>query len=299
MSDDDGPDLSMFDFGDDDDSGAASKKPVVPAGEESSAAMQKRHRKEEQQLRTEAKAKQRDIPKGDRATRQAAEEELEASLQAMRTRHTEELSSGGFDDVTGLAAGVASVSVAPAKPAAKKKSKKQKAEDAERAREQRIADHHAGSGPSEREIEMGKLQEQLGPAGLSICDIPADGHCLYRSLAHEMQLQGQDIDFAQCRKDIAAYMRSHPADFLPYLAADGCDDIGVYCSTVESSTEWGGQLEITAFAHAKKRMVTVYSAGTPPLHTGEEYRDAGMPLELAYHRHYYGLGEHYNALARS
>ena len=69
---------------------------------------------------------------------------------------------------------------------------------------------------------------------------------------------------------------------------------------MESSNEWGGQLEITAIAHACRRCVAVYSADAPVLLTGSEYDVDGAPrLQLAYHRHYYGLGEHYNATTPS
>ena len=134
----------------------------------------------------------------------------------------------------------------------KKKSKKEKAEEEERAREKRISDHHAGAGPSERDVELGKLEAILSPLGLAVHDIAADGHCLYRSLAHQLQAGGEPIDFTQCRADIAAYMRKHPHDFEPYLE-EGCTDFGAYCETVEHSSEWGGQLEIAALAHARKQ----------------------------------------------
>jgi len=65
---------------------------------------------------------------------------------------------------------------------------------------------------------------------------------------------------------------------------------------VELSSEWGGQLEITAIAHASRRCIAVHSADAPLLLTGAEYEGNGPRLQLAYHRHYYGLGEHYNAL---
>eukprot|EP00962_Isochrysis_galbana_P043395 scaffold16504_cov105-Isochrysis_galbana.AAC.5 len=57
-----------------------------------------------------------------------------------------------------------------------------------------------------------------------------------------------------------------------------------------------GQLEITAIAHATRRAVVVFSADAPELLTGAEYEANGPRLKLAYHRHYYGLGEHYNSL---
>ena len=330
---DGGPDMSLFDFGDSDD-----EKQSKTSVSNDPKAILKRHRQEEQSIRTDAKAKLREIPRGDRAAKQAVDEELEKALEDMRNRHAEELE--GLEGVEALDVGVARMNVgsgasgggsSSGSKGGKKKTKKQKAEEEERAREQRIADHHAGAGPSERDVEMGKLSAILTPLGLAVHEIPADGHCLYRSLAHELQQSGEQADFLQCRKEIASYMRAHPDDFIPYLD-DGCTDISAYCDVVEQSNEWGGQLEITALAHARKRAITVFSADAPPLCTGEEYEENGPALSasarsslreccpskshpgclpllshsavaviagLAYHRHYYGLGEHYNAVVPS
>ena len=89
--------------------------------------------------------------------------------------------------------------------------------------------------------------------------------------------------------DVAAF------EELPAFTEEGCTDFGAYCETVEHSSEWGGQLEIAALAHARKRKVTVYSADAPALTAGEEYDDES-PILLAFHRHYFGLGAHYNAV---
>ena len=85
-----------------------------------------------------------------------------------------------------------------------------------------------------------------------------------------------------------------PLPLLP-LPETGATDLGAYCTTVESSSEWGGHLEIVALSHSRKRTVAVYSADGPPLLMGEQYADDGPRLTVAYHRHYYGLGEHYNS----
>lgn len=295
--DEGGPDLSCFSFADDSDDDGKAAAPPKPAD----PAVLKRHRQEEQQLRTEAKAKRNDIPKGDKKARAAAEAELEASLAAMRARHAAELTGDVAGATDALAAVSVSGSAAPApKPLSKAEKRRQKQQEEERERERRIAEHHAGAGPSERDVEMGKLDAQLAPLGLGVHEIPADGHCLYRSLAHQLSAHGDATDFEQCRRDAANYIRAHAADFVPYLAADGVGtsaaDVAAYCSVVEGSSEWGGQLEITAISHARKRAIQVFSADAPPLLTGEEYADAGPRLELAYHRHYFGLGEHYNAV---
>ena len=306
-SDDEGVDLGFTLAGDDDDDdGAASST-------EDRAAIVKRHRQEEQTLRAEAKQKLFAVPKSDKAGRLKAEEARDAALAAMQERHAREL--GEDPSVAAAADGVGAMGVSSSAASGggggggsggggkggKKKSKAQKREEAEKARDKRIADHHAGAGPSERDIEIAKLTEQLKPKGLALHEIPADGHCLYRSLAHQLQLGGDaGCDFQQCRREIAAHMRTHANDFVPFLAESGATDLEAYCAVVEGSNEWGGQLEITALAHARRATVTVYSADAPPLTTGEEYAAAGGPIiELAYHRHYYGLGEHYNAIVRT
>ena len=192
----------------------------------------------------------------------------------------------------------------------KAEKRRQKQEQEERERAQRIADEKAGAGPSQRDVELEQISAQLAPLGLAVAEVAADGHCLYRSLAHRLQAAGEAADFADCRRAAADYIRAHPSDFLPYLQAEedgpaaralASGGLEGYCALVEGSSEWGGQLEITAIAHAKKRCIAVYSAGAPkPLLTGEEYEGDGRPrLDLSYHRHYYALGAHYNAVVRS
>lgn len=292
MVGDDGPDLSCFDFGDSDEG-------VADTAEETRDQTVKRHRQEEQVLRTAAKERRNTIPKGDRAGRAAEESALESELQHMRERHARQLAADGVDHLVGAAAQL-SVSNQPAKQS-KGSKRRQKKEESDRVRDRRIAEEKAAAGPSARQIEMQKLVVKLMPLGLQVQEIPADGHCLYRSLAHQMQLDGQSrISFQHCRRDAAAYIRANPSDFLPYLAADTGDaseqSLDKYCGTIEASSEWGGQLEITALAHFHKRCIAVHNADAPVLLTGEDYDANGPRLQLAYHRHYYELGEHYNSL---
>ena len=243
MSDgEDGPDLSGFDFGDDSDDGAK-------AGE-SQEAILKRHRQEEQQLRTEAKARKHAIHKADKAARAEADAALEAALEEMRQRHAREL--GGGDE--GAASALRELSVgetkgkgkagkqAQAQQGGKSKADKRRAkkEEEERERERRIADHHSGSGPSERDVEIEAISKQLTPDGLRILDIAADGHCLYRAVAQQLG-EGSEA-YADCRQTAAQYIRTHANDFLPYIAAEGAE-LGPYCETVEKSNEWGGEYE--------------------------------------------------------
>jgi OTU domain-containing protein 6 len=96
-------------------------------------------------------------------------------------------------------------------------------------------------------------------------------------------------------------MREHAEDFAPFLGMlpDDAEYQG-YCDKVASvgDAEWGGQLEIRALCWSLGRRVVVYSADSPLLTMGEEATSDPTlpPLKLAYHRHYYALGEHYNSI---
>ena len=223
---DDGPDLSCFDFANSGDE------------EESREDVLKKHLQEEEQLRAEAKAKKKAIDKSDKPARRACEAEFAEALEQLAARHAKEL--GGVEDAAGAEA-MAALAVSEAKQG-KSAKRRQKREQEEREREQRMADEKAGAGPSQRELEMAQLEQQLQPLGRQIAEIPADGHCLYRAVAQQLMQHGSEgveEDYSGCRRLAAAYMRSHPGDFLPYVAAEGMD-MGTYTQQVEGSSEWGG-----------------------------------------------------------
>ena len=223
---DDGPDLSCFDFANSGDE------------EESREDVLKKHLQEEEQLRAEAKAKKKAIDKSDKPARRACEAEFAEALEQLAARHAKEL--GGVEDAAGAEA-MAALAVSEAKQG-KSAKRRQKREQEEREREQRMADEKAGAGPSQRELEMAQLEQQLQPLGRQIAEIAADGHCLYRAVAQQLMQHGSEgveEDYSGCRRLAAAYMRSHPGDFMPYVAAEGMD-MGTYTQQVEGSNEWGG-----------------------------------------------------------
>lgn len=52
-------------------------------------------------------------------------------------------------------------------------------------------------------------------------------------------------------------------------------------------------------SHVLKRPIEVIQAKGPVIIVGEEYKDKGFcPVTLTYHRHMYGLGEHYNSVTQ-
>jgi OTU domain-containing protein 6 len=98
------------------------------------------------------------------------------------------------------------------------------------------------------------------------------------------------------------YLRVHAEEFAPFLGLLPSDsDYEEYCRKVTSvgDAEWGGQLEIKALCSCLNRTMLIFSADSPVLKMGdEEGKDCSrIPLKLAYHRHFYALGEHYNSVA--
>mmetsp|Transcript_25205 Transcript_25205/g.63514 ORF Transcript_25205/g.63514 Transcript_25205/m.63514 type:complete len:138 (-) Transcript_25205:140-553(-) len=101
------------------------------------------------------------------------------------------------------------------------------------------------------------------------------------------------------RKMAASYMRTHPDDYMPFVIED-CDDPSAefekYCSDVEDTATWGGQVEIDALAHVLERHIAVYSTDLGCLNMGEKFQGTAPSLRVCYHRHAYGMGEHYNSV---
>eukprot|EP00064_Thunnus_orientalis_P009799 superscaffoldBa00001269_g9825 len=102
----------------------------------------------------------------------------------------------------------------------------------------------------------------------------------------------------RCRT--AEYMRNHADDFLPFLTNPNTgdmyttDEFEKYCSDVEHTAAWGGQLELQALTQVLHLPIEVIQADSPTIKIGEEYDSKA--ITLVYMRHAYGLGEHYNSV---
>lgn len=97
------------------------------------------------------------------------------------------------------------------------------------------------------------------------------------------------------RQVAAAYIAQNPDDFMPFLEKP----FDQYVKTIRETGEWGGHLEILALAKAYQVDINVlYGDGKiDKIECG-----SGSPaasLWLAYYRHSFGLGEHYNSLRKT
>jgi OTU domain-containing protein 6 len=193
-----------------------------------------------------------------------------------------------------------------------KKPNRQKARLARRAAEQaRVAEEaekEAGNLPDRKELEKAAMDAAFKKRGLEEKSIRADGHCLYAAVADQLRVRGDDVraddvraaatapngdDYRVVRHVAADYISSNPDDFTPFLE----EDLTSYVEKVRDTGEWGGQIELMALSKAYGSKICVLQGDGSVTEIGEGPDDKTM--WLAFYRHNFGLGEHYNSLRSS
>lgn len=199
---------------------------------------------------------------------------------------------------------------------AAKKPSRQKARLARRAAEKDAAAAQAATEaedlPNLRAKEREGMQGHYTSKGLEEQEIRSDGHCLYAAVADQLvdagiglqprvRIPGLDSDglidkpsYKTTRRVTASYIAANPDDFAPFLE-ESLDD---YVRTILETGEWGGHLELMALAKAYDVKIHVLQ-GTGQVDTIESGPQSEKDLWLAYYRHSFGLGEHYNSLRKS
>ncbi|KAH0978527.1 hypothetical protein GBA52_028246 [Prunus armeniaca] len=272
--------------------------------------MLSRHRKEISKLQDKEIEMKKAAAKGSKAEQKAkkkqVEEEISRLSAKLKEKHAEELASLGYS----------TINPDQAKPSKSSKRREKRAQQ-DAARERRIQEEQSNL-VSDRMIENEKLEKKLEPFGLTINEIKPDGHCLYRAIQDQLtHLSGGSSPhtYQELREMVAAYMRKHASDFLPFFLSenpvDGDSEDSLaerfenYCKEVESTAAWGGQLELGALTHCLKKHIMIYSGSFPDVEMGKEYKsDSGstnssdLSIMLSYHKHAFGLGEHYNSVVR-
>uniref|UniRef100_A0A7S2X9E5 OTU domain-containing protein n=1 Tax=Lotharella oceanica TaxID=641309 RepID=A0A7S2X9E5_9EUKA len=149
-------------------------------------------------------------------------------------------------------------------------------------------------------IENERIRAKLGPQGLEIQEVQADGNCLFRACEHQLRLAPEDEkgdgpvpDHSAIRKRAAETLASNEQDYLPYLLKDdgtlmSSEDFKKYCEKIGSTSAWGGQAEIAAISRHLGRQIIVVSAFADDLTMGRP--STLTPLKISYHKHYYSLG---------
>ncbi|KAK3065419.1 hypothetical protein LTS18_009262 [Coniosporium uncinatum] len=202
-------------------------------------------------------------------------------------------------------------------PHQSRKPNRAKARLARRAAEQEAtikeAKEEVKNIPSQRDIERKKMLAAFKERGLQEKEIRADGHCLYSAVSDQMAQLNLDMKpkietkvvedgerenevptYRKVRRAAADWIQQHPDDFAPFLE----EPLEEYVRKVRETGEWGGQLELLALAKTFGLDINVLQAqgGVEKIEGGG---DAEKALWLAYYRHGFGLGEHYNSLRKA
>jgi OTU domain-containing protein 6 len=186
-----------------------------------------------------------------------------------------------------------------------RKRNRQKERLARRAAEQDAAGQRAQEEAStmtdHRAKESEYMKKVFATHGLVEKDIDPDGHCLFSAVADQLSQSGipsgrtdsSEPEYKTVRRAAAAFMAENGDDFAPFLE----DDLETYVARIRDTAEWGGQLELTALARRYGAEIRVVQDGRME-RIGEQDGAHKTPkvLWLAYYRHGYGLGEHYNSL---
>ncbi|KAI1336745.1 OTU domain-containing protein 6B [Xylariaceae sp. FL0016] len=195
-----------------------------------------------------------------------------------------------------------------------KKRNRQKERMARRAAEQEAeaekAEKEAAGMTDHRRIERTYLDREFKANGLVEKEIRPDGHCLFAAVADQLEQRGIALSSSSTatadgaggekapgykitRRKATEYMSAHADDFAPFLE----EDLEAYTAKIRDTAEWGGQLELLALAKTYGVQVKVVQDGRTET-IGEADED-DRRIWLAYYRHGYGLGEHYNSLRKA
>jgi OTU domain-containing protein 6 len=153
---------------------------------------------------------------------------------------------------------------------------------------------------------------QFATRKLAEKEIRADGHCLYSAIADQLQQLEIPLGAApSSTPDVAAtlepyrvvrhaaaeYIEAHPNDFTPFLE----EPLDYYIYKIKNTGEWGGQLELMALAKKYNVAISVLQGDGRVEEINPDTSDAekDKQLWLAYYRHGFGLGEHYNSLRKA
>ncbi|XVF72550.1 hypothetical protein PTKIN_Ptkin12aG0130200 [Pterospermum kingtungense] len=306
----------MADVQDTDGKPCEESLPCSSQKQETRDEMLSRHRREISQLQNKELELKKAAAKGSKAEQKAKRKQVEEEIlqlsAKLKEKHAEELASLGYSNgndkstIDNLVKAIAGVSVIPQKdhPKPSKGAKRrEKRAQQEAAREQRIQEEQSNI-VSDRMIEDEKLEKKLEPLGFTINEIKPDGHCLYRAVEDQLAfLSGGSSanTYQELREMAAAYMRKHASDFLPFFLSENTIDGDLaekfenYCKEVESTAAWGGQLELGALTHCLRKHIMIFSGSFPDVEMGKEYKSDGT-IRLSYHKHAFGLGEHYNSV---
>lgn len=189
-----------------------------------------------------------------------------------------------------------------------KKRNRQKERLARRAAETEAAalaaEQEASHQTDHRSIEKTHMLAEFTKHGLVEHEIQPDGHCLFSAVADQLAQLAIPLErrpgeqgYKAVRRLAAEYIGAHGEEYSGFLE-EGVDS---YVRKIRDTAEWGGQIELAAVANVWGVEVWVVQDRETEVVKPQERREdrrEGRRIWLAYYRHGYGLGEHYNSLRR-
>lgn len=200
---------------------------------------------------------------------------------------------------------------APSEEGAQPKRNRQKERLARRAAEQEAeaikAEEEAAKLPNWKRQERTAMLKAFKTHKLDEKEIRPDGHCLFSSVADQLEQAGIDLRtkneaekteafrYKAVRRTAAKYIEGHPDEFEAFLE----EPLPAYVQKIENSAEWGGQVELIALAKSYNVEICVLQDGRLDKFSPEETEEEAKKIWVAYYHHGYGLGEHYNSLRKA
>ena len=271
--------------------------------------MLKRHRKEKKELQAKIQNLKKTSSKGDKKKKKEVQEEVIKLENDLATRHKEELESlsknNGVSDVSQLTerldiseendASKDCEDVPQHVSKAQKRRNKKEQLERERMLEIKAQEEINKLGP--RHMETSKILEILKDRKLALHDIPSNGDCLFAAICHQVE----NKDVSKLRRECVEQIKNKKMDYLPFLTHPKTGEMlndsqfEEYCLNMADTNAWGGQIELRAISEIMGRRIEVLQAEGSPVIIGDNVKNEHPTIILTYHRHYLGLGEHYNS----
>jgi len=291
-------------------------------------ALAKRHRKEKKDLQAKIQQIKKSASKGDKKKKKEVSDEITRLENEMKSRHEEEIKAltlveessqdvesvcNQLDSTTVSASTITNqqpdeqeqVGGGPSKLSkAEKRRQKKEQDDLKREAEIKAAEEANRYGP--RNIETQSIKQQLKDRGLTIHDIPSNGDCMFNSILH--QSPGLATGTSELRRATADELLANCFDYLPFMTSSNGEpmtqeEFDEYCQKMASQpTAWGSQVELRAIAQVFGVTIEVVQGEGPVVvvkgdreHLDKSKPGKSSPIVVTFHKHYFGLGEHYNS----
>lgn len=265
-----------------------------------------RHRNEKKDMQCKIQSMKKSVAKGDRKKKKEVAEQTAEIEEKLRLKHLDELQNKCTegDEEPPLIQDLQELKINDATPKVSRAEKRRSKKITQmKERQALIEEHDIKNIGGTRHVETQTLVKKLKNLGLVIFDIPSDGNCLYSAIVHQLkETCGKTLTVPEIRLKTSDFIKSNKDDFIPYLSHTDTGEMltdeqfDEYCHQVANSVQWGGEIELRALSHIFKMPIKVIQAEGSDITIGIEYTNCKKTLILVFHRHMYGLGEHYNSV---